>query len=83
MRSELIERDSREGQTRTTYRLKPGAGTCRYTILTLIHNGTIDGTGWEVTAYGSEKSYTADKSNGYKARSEDMLSCPLVREDGR
>jgi hypothetical protein len=79
---ELIERGSREGQMRMTYRLKPGAGSCRYTVLTLTHRGTVDGTGWEVTAYGSETSYRTDKSNGYKTRSEDMLSCPLVRDDG-
>jgi hypothetical protein len=78
---ELIERASREGKMRMTYRLKPGA-SCRYTVLTLTHSGTIDDTGWEVTAYGSETSYQTDKSSGYKTRSEDMLSCRLVRDDG-
>ena len=79
---ELVERNSREGQMRITYRLKPGAGNCRYTVLALTHSGTVDGAGWEVTAYGSETSYRTDKFNGYKTRSEDMLSCPLVRDDG-
>jgi hypothetical protein len=83
MRYALIDQGSRDGTMRRTYRLEPAAAGCRYTVLTLTHSGTANGTGWEVTAYGSEKSYRADQSDGYKTRSEDMLSCPLVRDDGR
>ena len=79
-RYELVERDSHDGQMRMTYRLKSTAAGCRYTVLTLTHRGTADDTGWEVTGYGSEQSYRTDKASGYTIRSEDMLSCPLVRE---
>lgn len=79
---ELVERSKQDGQTTITYRFKSHPGSCRYTILALTHHGAADATGWEVTGYGSEKSYRTDKSNAYKARAEDMMSCPLVRDPG-
>ena len=80
---EIVERDSFDGKMKTTYRLQRGAASCRYTVLTLTHSGVEDGSGWEVTGYGSEQSYRTDKSSGYKIRSEDMMSCPLVRKRGQ
>jgi hypothetical protein len=77
---EIVERDSFDGKMKTTYRLKRGAASCRYTVLVLTHSGADDGSGWEITGYGSEQSYRTDKSSGYTIRSEDMMSCPLVRE---
>jgi hypothetical protein len=83
MRYQIIERGADNEQMKTVYRLNPGAASCRYTILTLTHSGTSERAGWEVTGYGSEQSYRTDKSSGYKTRSEDMMSCPLVREHGK
>jgi hypothetical protein len=77
---ELMGRDEHGDESRVTYRLKPGAGSCRYNVLSLTHKGHADDTGWDVTGYGSEQSYQADKASGYRAKTEDMMSCYLVRD---
>lgn len=56
--------------------------TLRTAKFTLAHSGTSTHSGWKVIGYGSEQSYRTDKLSGYKTSSEDMMSYPLVREDG-
>jgi len=80
VRYQIIEHDAQNEQMKTVYRLEPGATSCRYAILILTHSGTSTDSGWEVTGYGSEQSYRTGKSSDYKTSSEDMMSCPLVRE---
>jgi hypothetical protein len=79
----LIERHEQGGETRITYRLKSRASSCRYAILSLTHKGLAEDTGWDVTGYGSEQSYQADKTSGYQAKAEDMMSCYLTRNPGK
>lgn len=76
---ELIEQNRQDGQIRLTYRLKTIAPSCRFSILTLTHAGPSPQSGWEATGYGSRQSYESDKSRGYQANTEDMMSCPLIR----
>jgi hypothetical protein len=75
----LISQDKQNGQSRMTYRLTSHAQSCRYAVLSLTHAGPAENTGWEVTGYGSEKSYLTDKSGGYTAKADDLMSCYLVR----
>jgi hypothetical protein len=79
----LIEGDARGDISRVTYRLKPDAGSCRYPVLSLTHKGRAKHSGWDVTGYGSEQSYQDDKASGYQAKSEDMMSCYLIRDPGK
>jgi hypothetical protein len=79
----LIERDVHGDVSRVTYRLKTNAGSCRYTVLSLTHKGGAAHTGWDVTGYGSEQSYQDDKASGYQAKSEDIMSCYLIRDPGK
>jgi hypothetical protein len=76
----LIERDEQGDVSRMTFRLKPDAGTCRYSVLSLTHKGHVEHIGWDLTGYGSEQSYQADKARGYQTRTEDMMSCYLTRD---
>lgn len=80
---ELIEQDRQDGRMRLTYRLKTIAPSCRFSILTLTHAGPSPHSGWEATGYGSRQSYEADKSSGYKAKTEDMMSCSVIRAPGK
>jgi hypothetical protein len=80
---ELIERNEQGGELRMTYRIKPNADGCRYAILSLTHTGVAKDIGWDVTGYGSEQSYQADKANGYQAKAEGMMSCYLTRDPGK
>jgi hypothetical protein len=80
---ELIERNEQAGALRVTYRLKQSNASCRYTILSLTHMGPEGDSGWDVTGYGSEQSYRADKSSGYKSKADDMMSCYLTRDPGK
>jgi len=75
----LLGKEKQNGQTRVTYRLTSHAESCRYAVLSLTHAGMGENTGWEVTGYGSQQSYLADKSRGFKVETDDMMSCYLVR----
>jgi hypothetical protein len=75
----LASQEKQNGQSRMTYRLTSHAEHCRYAVVSLTHAGPDSNTGWEVTGYGSEQSYLADKSNGYQAKADDIMSCSLVR----
>lgn len=85
MSYQLIERYARKAGSRMTFRLRPGAGAggCRYSILSLTHSGSAADSGWEVTGYGSEQSYTNDKAGGYEIQSADQMPCYLIRQPGR
>jgi len=79
----LVSQDKQNEQDRITYRLTSRSENCRFAVLSLTHSGPAENTGWEVTGYGSEQSYLGDKSSGYTARNEDMMSCYLVRNPGK
>lgn len=79
----LVSQEKHNGQTRMTYRLTSSPANCRFAVLSLTHAGPAENTGWEVSGYGSEQSYLADKSSGYKAKTEDMMSCYLVRDPSK
>jgi hypothetical protein len=79
----LVNQERQNGQSRMTYRLTSHAESCRYAVISLTHAGPAANTGWEVTGYGSEQSYLADKSAGYQAKTEDAMSCYLVRNAGK
>jgi hypothetical protein len=76
---EFIDPEKDNGRARMTYRLTSHTGNCRFAILSLTHAGPAENTGWEVTGYGSEQSYRADKSSGYQSKAADVMSCYLVR----
>lgn len=75
----LVDQENHGGKTRMTYRLTSPPSNCHFAVVSLSHTGLTENTGWEVTGYGSQQSYLADKGSGYQARTEDMMSCYLVR----
>jgi hypothetical protein len=79
MAYQLLSQERHGGKTRMTYRLTSSPANCRFAVLSLTHGGPGENTGWEVTGYGAEQSYLADKASGYQAKTEDMMSCYLVR----
>lgn len=80
MTHEQIGQEKQGDKTRMAYRRKGNSASCRYAVLTLTHAGTMNDTGWEVTGYGSEQSYQADKASGYRSKGQDIMSCYLVRQ---
>jgi hypothetical protein len=81
---ELLERADHGGQQRLSYRLKTGDARCRYSHLSITHDGAAgQDTAWQVTGYASEASYKADKASGYTAKEENMMSCYLIRDPGK
>ncbi len=78
---ELLEQRRDADKMRYTVRFTGTSPTCRYRILSLTHNEAQDANiGWEVTGYGLEQSYQADKANNYTMSAADMMSCYLVRD---
>ena len=80
----LVERTDSDGSLRITWRFTRSLPACRYKLISLTHNGGTDqDIGWNVTGYGNEQSYVADKSVGYTAATPDTMSCYLVRDSGK
>jgi hypothetical protein len=80
---EVIERgDDGAGPSRLTFRLTRSVPACKYQVVSLTHNGVDEGIGWEVTGYGNDRSFAADRAGGYKANTPDMMSCYLIRDPG-
>lgn len=78
---ELIERDENGGTLRLTYQFTRGASSCRFGVVSLMHNNSSDmDTGWQVVGYGTKSSFLADKSDGYTRNAPDMMSCYLIRD---
>lgn len=76
---ELIEKVDDETKTRTTYRIHATAPGCLYQVLSLTHlSGKGHANGCEVTAYGSEGDYRADKAGAFEGNPADAMSCYLV-----
>lgn len=70
--------------TRFTFSFKHQPAGCRYRIITITRDGgRDDSTGWQVTGYGQEHSYLADKANGYTSDAPDIMSCYLIREQNK
>lgn len=66
--------------TRYTYLLHTSDSLCRYRVLSVTHvRGKSGKIGWEVTGYGTEVSYRADKASGYSNNTPDIISCYLVQ----
>lgn len=81
---ELVERTDEGGRLRITWRFTRSVPACRYSLITLTHDGGYDqDIGWNVIGYGSEQSYRTDRNAGYTADTPDALSCYLVRDDGQ
>ena len=80
----LVERTDSDGHLRITWRFTRSISACRYQLISLTHDGGPDqDIGWNVTGYGSEQSYLADKRAGCPAASPDTMSCYLVRDSGK
>jgi hypothetical protein len=80
----LLERSESSGQLRLTYRFEHAPASCRYRLVSVTHESAAGkDVGWEVTGYGSEGSYNADKSSGYTAKDGTTMSCYLVRDPGK
>lgn len=80
----LMEHASNAAQIRYTYLLRHTDSMCRYRVLSVTHaRGKNAQIGWEVTGYGAEDSYLADKASGYSNNPPDMMSCYLVRTSTR
>lgn len=78
------EHSNNAGHTRDTYLLKKTNKACRFRVLSLTHADDKSAEiGWEVSAYGNEASYNADKASGYTANTPDMMSCYLIRTANR
>jgi hypothetical protein len=82
-RYEVVEHYKSSEELRLTYRLKGQGANCRYTILSLSHQGSVTDTGWEVTGYGTEPGFQADKASGYHSKASDVMSCYLIRDPGK
>ena len=81
---ELVEQTDSGGHLRITWRFTRSIPACRYRLISLTHDGGHDqDIGWNITGYGSEQSYLADRSTGYTANPPDALSCYLVRDSGK
>ena len=80
----LVEHTDSDGHLRITWRFTRSIPACRYHLISLTHDGGPDqDIGWNVTGYGSEQSYLADKRAGYTAATPDTMSCYLVRNSGK
>lgn len=81
---ETVEQNTSSHNTRFTFSFKRQPAGCRYRIITITHDGgRDDSTGWQVTGYGQEHSYLADKANGYTSDAPDIMSCYLIREPNK
>lgn len=81
---ELVERDDSGRTVRATYRFKTRSSSCRFTALSLSHDGTKNpDIGWQAVGYASEARFNEDKASGYTINTPDMMSCALIRDPGR
>ncbi len=74
-----VEQKSEGNQRGYTFLLKEKQRGCLYQVLYLTHhdNANMD-IFWEVLGYTTMQEFEADKQKGFKAESEDELSCPLI-----
>jgi hypothetical protein len=75
----LADRDESGGSLRITYRFTRSASSCRFSVVSLFHDGSKDqNTGWQIVGYVTMASFLAGKASGYTMNTPDMMSCYLI-----
>lgn len=82
--ADLIEQADTGGSLRRTYRFTRGSSSCRFEVLSLSRDGSMDlDTGWQVVGYPTEASFLQDKAGGFSTKTPDIMACYLTRDPGK